>query len=328
MPQMKDDQNRILTDSCHEISPEALVKRLYESLSDQQRNVVCLDWNYMHPKYGLLRKFVSNNWRITEPAIDSDFFTAEQKRIIREIFEGLTNSDWHERLDRQMNDDAGGFGKAHSMAILGDPVRGDFQFVLTGRHTTVRCQGDSSEPAVFGGPIVYGHAPGGYFEKPHHPGNVFWHQAQTANRIYQMLDGRQRHMALLPKSPPEHRIRLQGRKGDFEGIPIVELSADQREHMQHLLRLLLEPYRRNDRDRVGTALDAHGGLDHCHLAFYERDALAQDGTWDNWRLEGPAFVWHYRGSPHLHVWVHVADDPSVPLYSMNRSGPLRRPPTS
>jgi hypothetical protein len=36
------------------------------------------------------------------------------------------------------------------------------------------------------------------------------------------------------------------------------------------------------------------------------------GVWDNWRLEGPAFVWHFRGSPHVHVWVNIAGSPSVP----------------
>ena len=35
--------------------------------------------------------------------------------------------------------------------------------------------------------------------------------------------------------------------------------------------------------------------------------------WDNWRLEGPAFVWYFRGAPHVHVWVNVADDPILPL---------------
>ena len=30
-------------------------------------------------------------------------------------------------------------------------------------------------------------------------------------------------------------------------------------------------------------------------------------------VPGPAFVGHFRGAPHVHVWVHVADDPSVEL---------------
>jgi hypothetical protein len=54
-------------------------------------------------------------------------------------------------------------------------------------------------------------------------------------------------------------------------------------------------------------------LDHLAPAFYRQDDLGNNGVWDIWRLEGPAFVWHFRGVPHLHVWVHVADDPWVKL---------------
>jgi hypothetical protein len=32
-------------------------------------------------------------------------------------------------------------------------------------------------------------------------------------------------------------------------------------------------------------------------------------------VEGPAFVWYFRGYPHVHIWIHVADDPSVPVTS-------------
>jgi hypothetical protein len=48
------------------------------------------------------------------------------------------------------------------------------------------------------------------------------------------------------------------------------------------------------------------------LAFYRRGDIGDDGVWDNWRLEGPSFVWHFRGAPHVHVWVNVADSPDVP----------------
>ena len=44
------------------------------------------------------------------------------------------------------------------------------------------------------------------------------------------------------------------------------------------------------------------------------DWLAEpEKLWAAWRLEGPAFVWYFRGNPHVHVWVNVADDPSMPL---------------
>ena len=66
-------------------------------------------------------------------------------------------------------------------------------------------------------------------------------------------------------------------------------------------------------DEAMACLKAQGGLDNCHLSFYQSNDLGNDGEWDNWRLEGPSFVWYFRGSPHVHVWVHVADDPSVKL---------------
>ena len=73
------------------------------------------------------------------------------------------------------------------------------------------------------------------------------------------------------------------------------------------------------RSEAAKMLDAQGGLDACRLSFYRKLAdgnsadLGDDGEWDVWRLEGPSFVWHFRGVPHVHVWVNVADDPSVKL---------------
>lgn len=56
---------------------------------------------------------------------------------------------------------------------------------------------------------------------------------------------------------------------------------------------------------------AQGGLDACHLAFYTDEDIENDKVWDNWRLEGPPFVWHFRGAPHVHVWVNIADSSDV-----------------
>jgi hypothetical protein len=55
-------------------------------------------------------------------------------------------------------------------------------------------------------------------------------------------------------------------------------------------------------------LNSQGGLDKCSLSFYREDDIGGDGVWDIWRIEGPSFVWHYRGAPHVHVWVNIADD--------------------
>jgi hypothetical protein len=295
--------------------PESLVKVLYDALSPKQREAVCFPWDHQHEEWGLLRTRVSANWDITDYYInDNEFYSKDQQAIIRKIFEGIISPEWHERIDKQLGDDAGGYGEQNSIAIFGEPGGEKFEFVMTGRHMTIRCDGNSAEHVAFGGPIFYGHAAESFDEGPTHPGNVFWPQAQAANKLYEMLDGKQQKQALLRKGlPREERVGFRGKGGEFQGLPVAELSSDQKEHLQKVMAMLIEPYRQSDRDEVTHCLKSQGGLDACHLAYYAQNDIGKDGVWDIWRLEGPAFVWHYRGAPHVHVWVNVAADPSVKL---------------
>ncbi len=292
-------------------SSESLVKILFDSLTEGQRKQVCFSWDHQAAERGLLRSRIAANWHVTEPVIDGEFYTADQQRLIREIFLGLVQPDWVARLDRQLKDDEGGFGK-QSVAIFGSPHGEKFEFVLSGRHITLRCDGHSAEHVAFGGPIVYGHAASGFHEKPGHPNNVFWPQAVAANGVFKILDGKQRAEALIKTPPAENAVDFQGRSGKLPGIAVKDLSADQKAHVQGVLATLIEPYRQSDRDCVVACLKAQGGLDECHLAFYDQGHL-RPGEYDIWRLEGPAFVWHFRGLPHVHTWVNVADDPGVRL---------------
>ena len=291
---------------------ETLAGRLHASLSPAQREKVCFPWDYKHPKFGLLRTRVGNNWNATEPSVKSDFFTKDQQRLVREIFEQLIEPDWHARFDKQMEDDCGGFGHDQSIALIGEPGSGTFQFLLTGRHMTLRCDGDAAEHVAFGGPIFYGHDAGGFNEEANHKGNVFWPQAVAANKVYAMLDGKQRAAALVAPLPKENAIAFRAKGAEPAGIQVAVLSPDQRAELDKVLAILLEPYRTTDRDEVRGCLAMQGGLDRCRLAFYKDGDLGGDGVWDNWRLEGPAFVWHFRGAPHVHVWVNIADSPDVP----------------
>jgi hypothetical protein len=290
---------------------ESLVRLLYDSLTAQQKKQVCFGWSYVAEPLGLLRTYISANWHVTKPVIDSDFYTADQQKLIREIFLGLIQPEWVPRIDKQLQDDEGGFGK-QSVAIFGTPGSDKFEFLLTGRHITLRCDGGSTEHVAFGGPIVYGHAASGFNEKPGHPNNIFWPQAVAANSVVKVLDGKQRAVAVIKTPPQESAIAFQGPKSALPGVAVKDLSADQKAGVQAVLAKLIEPYRQSDRDRVAACLKAQGGLDDCRLAFYEKGRLTAD-AYDIWRLEGPAFVWHFRGVPHVHTWVHVADDPSVPL---------------
>ena len=72
-------------------TPETVVKLLYDSLKPEQRKEVCFGWDHVDSKRGLLRSHISNNWHITKPTINSEFFTAEQRKIVREVWEGIVN---------------------------------------------------------------------------------------------------------------------------------------------------------------------------------------------------------------------------------------------
>ncbi|HEY2892673.1 MAG TPA: DUF3500 domain-containing protein [Pirellulales bacterium] len=292
--------------------PETVTKLLYESLNDEQRKEICFDWDYLDDKRGLLRTRISNNWNITKPNISSDFYNSDQQAMIKHIFEKIVQPDWHKRIYKQLEDDAGGYGEQQSIALFGKP--GDkFEFVMTGRHMTLRCDGNSANHVAFGGPIFYGHAASGFNEKPNHPGNVFWHQALAANKVYEMLDDKQRKQAMVDKLPREEAVAFQGPSGQFPGIKVAELSSDQQSLVKDVLNKLVEPYRDSDREETLACLKAQGGLEKCSLAFYREGDIGNDQVWDCWRIEGPSFVWYYRGAPHVHVWVNVADEPSVKL---------------
>ena len=293
---------------------ETAVKGLYETLTDAQKKVVCFDWDYKDNR-GLLRSHVSNNWQVTKPHIRSDFYTPKQQAIIHDAFKGMINPDWYAKFLKQLKDDTGGkeWGAEQSIALFGTPGSEKFEFVMTGRHMTLRADGNTGEHVAFGGPIFYGHAASGFNEKVHHPGNVFWRQAIEANKVYQLLDDKQQKRALVEHQPRESAVGFHGDKGGYTGVPVADLSGDQKKALQKVLKMLLEPFRTEDQDEALACLNRQGGLDRCHLTFYKEGDIGEDGEWDNWRLEGPAFVWYFRGSPHVHVWVNVADDPSVKL---------------
>lgn len=278
---------------------ESLVKTLFESLTAKQKETLCMSWE--HPK----RSMVQANWAIVKPTI-SEIFTADQQKMVEGILRGITTEEWYPKIVQQMENDGGGLDQYH-VAMFGDPHSRKFEWVLTGRHVTLRADGHSNANAAFGGPIFYGHAPKDT-EDPNHPGNVYWEQAQQANSVFQALDGKQRGVALLDKAPSEDSIKLQGKAGAFPGIAIGELSKDQKQLVHKVMHTLLAPYRPSDASEVMRDIQANGGLDKIHLAFYKQEDLGADGVWDIWRLEGPALVWHFRGAPHIHTWVNIAKD--------------------
>jgi Protein of unknown function (DUF3500)/TAT (twin-arginine translocation) pathway signal sequence len=298
-------------------APETLVKKLYETLTDTQKKDIAFAWDHQDAKRGLLRTHVSNNWQITTHEIRSDFFTKDQQDICRAIYEGLFQSDWVKQIDKQLQDDTHGkpWGAEQSIAMFGKPGE-KFEMVMTGRHLTVRVDGNSIDSMAFGGPVFHGHQATqttGLNEKEGHPGNIWWPQALEANKVFEMLSGKQREKALIAQLPAESSVAFRGKDGKFAGVAVSELSADQKAQLQKTVKLVFEPYRNVDRDEVNECLNKQGGLDACSLAFYAQGDIGDDGIWDNWRLEGPSFVFYFRGSPHVHMWVNIGSDPSIKL---------------
>ena len=284
--------------------PETLVATLYKSLTEAQKTGgICFPFD--HP----LRSKVDNNWFITDKKV-AQFYTKDQQAMIREIFLGMHSPEYAEKVLQQVEHDSGrpGFGGC-AVAFFGEPGTGKFEFVLTGRHVTRRCDGESVEGEAFGGPIFYGHAARADNEAADHPDNIYWYQAVRANEVFKMLNGKQREMALLGTGRKEEgtdTVKLTGKMTGLPGIPVTELTHDQKDLVRKVMSDVLAPFRKTDSDEALKLVELNG-FDHLHLAFYKNQDIGNDGVWDVWQIEGPAMVWYFRGAPHVHTWVHIRE---------------------
>ena len=272
---------------------ETAVKRFHETLSAAQRKIICFPFEHE------LRSKISANWAITEPKIIDDFYSDAQRKLIDEIFRNVTSEDGYERFQKQMSEDRdGGFGQYH-VALFGEPGSGKFEWEMTGRHLTIRADGDSAVNVAFGGPIVYGHGASDTRK------NVFHYQTKKANEVFAALDAKQAEQALLAKAPRENQVPIQGDEGKFPGVAVSELSTDQKELVESTIKVMLAPYRKEDVEEALALLKTGGGFERLHMAFYQTGDLNDDKVWDIWRVEGPSFVWHFRGAPHVHTYLNI-----------------------
>jgi hypothetical protein len=271
---------------------ETAVTQLYMSLTEDQKKEICLPFDDER------RRRINANWHVTKPGIGTNFYTKEQQELIHNVVKGVTSEDGYERFIKQMDDDSGGIAN-YSIGLFGEPGTGKFQCMLTGRHLTLRADGDSVENAAFGGAIVYGHGESDPKQ------NLFHYQTQKANEVFRALDEPQRKLALLEKAPQEGAVQLQGNRGRFKGIRVGELSADQKKLVEDVVKIILAPYREADVEEALATLKDGGDLDGLHMAFYQEGDLGSDQVWDIWRIEGPTFVSHFRGAPHVHSYINI-----------------------
>jgi hypothetical protein len=290
--------------AAEQATAETKVTQLFKSLNEEQRKTICFPFDHA------LRSKVDNNWMIVKQSISAVLDKAQQD-LVKQIFMDLHSEEYAEKVLGQVvhDSDGEGFEAACAVAIFGEPGTGKFELVLTGRHCTRRCDGDSVAGAAFGGPIFYGHAAKGFNEAPDHKGNAYWYQAQQANAVYQVLDGKQREKALCEKGRAEQgtdTVKLADKPDQIDGILVSDLAKDQQGLVDKVLADLLAPFRKQDAAEA-MKLIKHHGLDTLRMAFYKQGDLGNDQVWDVWQLESPNMVWHFRGSPHVHCWVNIRE---------------------
>jgi hypothetical protein len=257
---------------------ETAVARFYRSLTDGQRARICFPCDHPH------RLQVQNNWAIVPERIAD--LTAEQRALCDEVLRGLCCEDGYDRFARLMEEDGGGFDRYH-VAVFGEPgAGGPFEWVLTGRHATLRADGNAATGASFAGPIFYGHAA--------KSGNVWGYLGQRASAIFESLDESRRARALVVEATPGRPRPTRG----ATGLSAADLDGPRKAMVHQLLADLLRPFRGYD---AGGVRECLRDSDALRLTLYQRG--------DIWRLECPAFAWSFHGSPHVHAWLDVARTP-------------------
>jgi hypothetical protein len=285
-----------------------LIQQFYGTLTDSQKSAVCFGWD--HPK----RLMISNNWSIVPQKI-GQFYTPEQQDLIMQIFKDAHSEEWVAKRLQQLKDDGGGI-QNYNVAVFGEPGKGKFEWVMTGRHLTLRQDGDSEPGVAFGGPVFYGHAAKGFNEAADHPGNVYWYQALQANEVFKALDGKQRAKALVDGAVPEEtpKMLVSRSSGERPGLPVADMTKDQQDLVEKVMSDLLAPMNKKDTAQARKFLAENGGAKSLNMAFYKQDDIGNDGVWDVWKLEGPTMTWYFRGAPHVHTWVYISEKPNSTVY--------------
>lgn len=279
---------------------ETLVKELFAGLSADQKKKVQLPWN--HEARGRM-------YNRALGAKISDVYTKPQTELVERILKAMASGDeGFNQFSRGGTWDASKtFGECGAN-IFGDPSTGKFAFVFSGHHITIRCDGDSEDGPAFGGPIYYGHTPGGYSDK-----NIFRYQTTAVQKLFNALDAKQQKQATVAMGVPGEQYESvsfkAAKKRKAPGLPAGDLSADQAKLVEEVMRTVLSPYRKEDVDEVMDIVKKTGGMGKVHMAFYteEHEGFETSKTepWSFWRLEGPGLIWNYRVLPHVHTFVNV-----------------------
>jgi len=249
--------------------------RFYRSLSPEQRRSLVFPFD--DPK----RTSVQNHWAIVPAPMAS--LTAKQQEMALGLVRQACTPEGFAALTRARLDDAGGWKHDH-LAVFGSPDEpGRFEWVLTGRHLTLR---GSSTGAIRGGPLFFGHS------VPE--SNIGDRQAERAGVLFRSLDAHQRG-----------RVLVSAGRGDIfgSGLAINSLDLGRRANARRLLASLAGPFRAFEVPSVQACLrDEANGLEGVRWQWFPTDSRRAGDPPKVWRLIGPGFAWSFHGEPHFHSW--------------------------
>lgn len=283
---------------------DQLATRFFDSLDDKQRGQACVP--YDHPLRQLHNKGVWTAGLLASPLA----LGWTQRRLLTDLLHAGLSAAGRERVPNEYYTRWPG---VHAMKVLicGDPHRPPYQLILSGAHLNLRAGGTSREGAAFGGPLVYGDQHGDGV--PGLPGNLYRFQLDTATRLFRGLTSDQQKVTLLPSSPSQTAIQLQGPEGHFPGAPVSTLSAGSRALARELISDILSTWPDDDAAYAWRCIDHNGGPEALSLSYYADSDPGRRGAPQNVRIEGPAAVLYFRGDPHVHAFLSVTMDPSAPL---------------
>lgn len=288
---------------------DSLPLQLYKSLTDEQREKVCLAAN--HPR----RQYVDNWWYIHPEHRIPTTFNKDQQELIKKIFDSLHSADHQAAVNEQVLLDQYGEEKnAPAAGFFGTPGDADFEFIFTGHHVTRRCNAHSNKGTGFGGPIFYGHYPHpqtnmreNFNEAKEHPGNPYWYQGKLFNRFVEALNAQQQQTGLVSIEPrSEKPNEVISRSNKSPGLKCAELSADQKKLFIETMRGMLAMFRQDDVDATIAAIEKRNLVEQLNVSWYAgKYDIGSDKVWDTWQIEGPEMVWYFRGYPHIHCYFHL-----------------------
>jgi len=282
---------------------EDFIIELYKSLTADQKEKVARPFNHGADKNRPTRLTIAPNRALNQPI--GKVYTKLQQEIIDKILQAVSSGeDGYRKITRNGTFDASKSLQGCGADFFGDPTSSEpYAFLFTGHHLTVRSDGNFSDGVAWGGPIYYGHSPHGYSR-----GNIFYYQTKSVLSVYEVLTPEQRKKATAPGNPGEGAgsVRFKKKAEERPGIAYADLSKEQKQVVEAVMREILSPYRKEDADEVMDIIKKTGGMEKIQLAFYPDGRMNDKEPWHFWRLEGPGFVWNYRVLPHVHTYVNIS----------------------